>query len=137
MKHHLKLISTLSIIAFAGSTAQIAAHGSEPAPQFTPPETCLEPFKPAVAFFVETGTEDELRQEFELYFREVDAYLNCLNAESSRVHQEAQQAANEYRRVLDRVPPPPYKAQPESEAIPSQPMVTSGELNLDYRGSGG
>lgn len=129
------LISALSILACAGQPAQITAHETEAAPQIAAPAPCLQPIKPVVAAFVETGTEGELRQEFEIYFQEVEIYLNCLNAETGRVRAEAQKAANEYSRALDRIPPPPYQAEPE--VTPHVPMATSGKLNLDYRGGGG
>lgn len=131
------LFGIVATLGFAGSLAQVAAHDDGFSSSGSGSETCLEPLKPIVAAFVETGTEDELRQEFELYFNEAEAYLNCLNAESSRVREEAQKAAYEYNRVLDRIPPPPYEARPEAAEIPHAPMVTSGHLNLDYRGAGG
>lgn len=131
------IIGTLSMLAVAGLPAQIAAHGPETPAQFVGPVTCLDPLKPIVSGYKDSDQEGTLRQEYELYFKEVEAYLNCLNAEARRVHAEAQRAANEYSRVLDRTPPPPYKAQPDPVVIPTEPMVNSGTLNLDFRGSGG
>jgi hypothetical protein len=130
-------IAVLSMLAVAGLPAQIAAHGPETPAQFAGPIACSEPLKPIVFGHEDSDPEGELRQEYELYFKEVEAYLNCLNAEAHRVHAEAQQAANEYSRVLDRTPPPPWKAQPDPILVPIEPMVTSGTLNLDFRGSGG
>lgn len=131
------IIGALSMLAVAGLPAQIAAHGPEAPAQFAGPVACLEPLKPIVSGNEDSDPEGELRQEYELYFKEAEAYLNCLNAEARRVHAEAQRAANEYSRVLDRTPPPPFKAQPDPDEIPTEPMVSSGTLNLDFRGSGG
>ena len=134
MRRQSALISVLSMLGFTGLPAPTAAHEAGAPPQIAAPVTCLEPLKPMVAAFVEAGTEDDLRQEFELYFKEVETYLNCLNSESGRVRADAREAANEYSRVLDRIPPPPYEAEPD--VILQEPMVSSGRLNLDYRGGG-
>lgn len=131
------LIGALSILAVASLPAQIAAHGPEAPAQFAGPVACLEPLQPIVSGYKDSDQEGELRQEYDLYFKEVETYLNCLNAEANRVHAEAQRAANEYSRVLDRTPPPPFKAQSDPDVMPTGPMVTSGTLNLDFRGSGG
>lgn len=123
MMEKLLLVGVLATAFLGALVAQSAAQAP-----------CIEPFKPVVEQFVEAGTQGNLRQEFELYFEEVAAYLDCLNAESYRVHNEATQAAREYDSVLDKFPP---NNRDLLEVTPRPPMVSSGHLNLNYKGSGG
>lgn len=123
MKEKHLLIGVLATVLFGASVVQSAAQ-----------RLCIGPFKPVVEQFVETGKQGDLRQEFELYFDEVATYLDCLNAESYRVHNEATQAAREYDSVLDKFPP---NNRDLLEVPPRPPMVSSGHLNLNYKGSGG
>ena len=112
----------------------VAAHDDGFSSQVSIPNSCLDPLKPVISSYVARGTEDDLRRDFELYFREVEDYLNCLNAETHRVTVEAQQAAYELDQVFNRFPDSPGLT---PQIVDRPPMVSSGHLNLDYRGAGG
>ena len=93
------------------------------------PTDCIEPIKPYAEDYLAQAAKAELRDDFNYYFKDVEAYLNCLNAMSVRVHTEAQRAANEYARLLDLLPPAPWQAEPEQE-VPQIEMRDSGTINL-------
>ncbi|NSX56886.1 hypothetical protein [Parasulfitobacter algicola] len=117
-----------------GTNGPAMAHDDGFSQQFSAPRACLEPLKPIVSSFVERGQEAELRREFELYFRDVETYLNCLNRETHRVMAEAERAAYELNHIFDRFPDSIDNA---PAIVERPPMVNSGHLNLDYTGVGG
>ena len=112
----------------------VAAHDDGISSQVSIPNSCPEPLKPIISSYVARVAEDDLRRDFELYFREVEDYLNCLSAETHRVTVEAQQAAYELDQVFSRFPDSPGLT---PRIVDRPPMVSSGHLNLDYRGAGG
>ena len=78
--------SAFILITFAATTA----HG----------ETCLSPPRP----FLPTGQaemiefEDIIREDFEYYIRDIQAYFRCLDEERERAFQEAREVSQEYGR---------------------------------------
>ncbi len=98
---------------------------------------CYRPFPPIAEDFLDRGDTEGLRASFETYFDDVETYLNCLNAESARIRAEGQRAANDYGRLLDRLPPSPWTVQPEEEQFdaPARPeMRDSGSIILSPQG---
>lgn len=95
-------------------------------------EVCIEPFRPDAEYLADGGAgPEEIRGAYRVYFSEVEAYLNCLNASSARIREEATAAAQEYNRVLDRYPA--SKGQlVEPEPVPRIEMSETGTLFLDY-----
>ena len=71
---------------------------AQPAGCFPP----LRPFVPGDPRDVEAYA-DLIRQDFEAYIADFDAYLRCLDAERARVFQEAQEVTAEYGRFQDLV----------------------------------
>ncbi|WP_300038565.1 hypothetical protein [uncultured Roseobacter sp.] len=65
-------------------------------------ETCIAPLPP----FIPTDSaaaqdyEDLTRSDFDLYVRDVQAYLRCLDRERTRAFHEAQAVTNAYRPFL-------------------------------------
>ncbi|WP_420329725.1 hypothetical protein [Pseudooceanicola atlanticus] len=45
---------------------------------------------------------DIIRRDFELYFRDIQSYLRCLDAERARAFQEGREVSEDYRRFLGR-----------------------------------
>lgn len=113
-----KSVLILAICAASGAVAQ---------------EICIEPFRPDVAYLADGGVSPkEMRDAYRDYFSDVEAYLNCLNASSSRIREEAIAAAQAYYRVLDQYPASPKQAG-EPELTPSIEMSETGTLFLDYQ----
>lgn len=55
---------------------------------------CLEPARPDLALLRDAGlSAEEVRNEFETYFSDVEGFLNCINEASERVRVEARSAA--------------------------------------------
>lgn len=68
----------LALVFLALATAEASAH-----------ETCIEPFRPDAEILADGGfNAEELREEFRIYFSEVEDYLNCLNNSAARIRQE-------------------------------------------------
>lgn len=97
-------------------------------------QVCMEPLKPFVSSYVEENAIEELRQDFELYFHDVEIYLNCLNKEAYRIRLEAERATYEMNNVFKQFPD---KNSNTPQAVGHPPMINSGHLNLDYKGVGG
>lgn len=95
-------------------------------------ESCIEPYRPDAEFLKDGGyNAQEMREEFRIYFSEVEDYLNCLNNSSAKMQQEATAAAQDYNRVLDLHPV--ESGQPvEQEPVPQVELSDSGTLFLDY-----
>ena len=68
----------------------------------TAAETCLAPPRPFVPSETEAAREyaDLIRQDFELYIREIQGYFLCLDAERARAFEEAREVSEEYGRFL-------------------------------------
>ena len=75
-------------------TACLAGH--------TAAETCLAPPRPFDQSETEAAREyaDLIRQDFELYIREIQGYFLCLDAERARAFEEAREVSEEYGRFL-------------------------------------
>ena len=65
-------------------------------------ETCLAPPRPFVPSDPEAAREyaDLIRQDFELYIRDIQSYFLCLEAERARAFEEAREVSEEYGRFL-------------------------------------
>lgn len=65
-------------------------------------ETCLAPPRPFVPSDTEDAREyaDLIRQDFELYIRDIQSYFLCLEAERARAFEEAREVSEEYERFL-------------------------------------
>ena len=99
-------------------------------------ELCIEPIRPEAAHLFDAGLSDaEVRAEFRRYFSQVEDYLNCLNATSGRISDDARAAAYDYQHVLETTES--GKADWDSEGFrpPRAVMRDTGELFLDYRPS--
>lgn len=65
-------------------------------------ETCLAPIRP----FVPAEPNDAhqfrelIRQDFEFYIRDIQAYFRCLDEERERAFKEAQEVSQDYGRFL-------------------------------------
>lgn len=68
-------------------------------------ETCVAPPRP----FVPTDPRavrdysDIIRNDFELYIRDIQAYFRCLEVERARAFEEAREVSQEYGRFLEAV----------------------------------
>lgn len=64
---------------------------------------CLPPTRPFAPENVQALTDyaDIIVQDFDLYFRDAQAYLRCLDEERARVVIEAADVTNEYRHVWE------------------------------------
>lgn len=58
----------------------------------------IRPFLPSEPSVVQAYA-DLLRQDFETYIEDFDAYLRCLDAERARVFEEGQEVTQEYERL--------------------------------------
>ena len=65
-------------------------------------ETCLAPPRPFVPSDPQAAREyaDLIRQDFELYIRDIQGYFRCLEAERARAFEEAREVSEEYGRFL-------------------------------------
>lgn len=65
-------------------------------------ETCLAPPRPFVPSDPQAAREyaDLIRQDFELYIRDIQSYFLCLDAERARAFEEARDVSEEYGRFL-------------------------------------
>ncbi|MBY6141971.1 hypothetical protein KUV26_21265 [Leisingera daeponensis] len=101
-------------------------------------QDCVEPVRPELAYLEDAGfTGAEMREHYRLYFADVEVYLNCLNASSGRIREEARAAAYDYQQVLNRRS---YATDAETDGEHNASEVSmreSGELYLSYKpGSG-
>ena len=66
--------------------------------------SCEAPPRPFVPRDAEAAEEyaDIIRRDFELYFRDIQSYLRCLDAERARAFQEGREVSEDYGRFLDR-----------------------------------
>ena len=97
-------------------------------------QACVEPVRPEPAYLEDAGfTGAELRKHYRLYFADVEVYLNCLNASSGRIREEARAAAYDYQQVLNRHPHVPGVETNGEHSAPEVSMRESGELHLSYR----
>ncbi|QPH56178.1 hypothetical protein [Pontivivens ytuae] len=64
--------------------------------------TCLAPPRPFVPSDPEAAREyaDFIRQDFDLYIRDIQSYFLCLEAERARAFEEAREVSEEYGRFL-------------------------------------
>lgn len=70
-------------------------------------ETCLAPQRPFVPSNSQAAREyaDIIRNDFELYIRDIRSYFRCLEEERARAFEEAQEVSEEYGRFLEFVQP--------------------------------
>ncbi|MEM6312314.1 MAG: hypothetical protein AAF754_20005 [Pseudomonadota bacterium] len=64
--------------------------------------TCLSPPRPFVPSDPEAARDyaDLIRQDFELYIRDIQSYFLCLEAERARAFEDAREVSEEYGRFL-------------------------------------
>ncbi|KGM46647.1 hypothetical protein ATO9_22790 [Pseudooceanicola atlanticus] len=67
-------------------------------------EFCDPPQRPFVPQDARVAEDyaDIIRRDFELYFRDIQSYLRCLDAERARAFQEGREVSEDYRRFLGR-----------------------------------
>jgi len=65
-------------------------------------ETCLAPQRPFVPNDPRAAREyaDIIRNDFELYIRDIQGYFRCLDDERARAFEEARDVSEEYGRFL-------------------------------------
>lgn len=65
-------------------------------------ETCIAPQRPFVPMDARDAQDyaDIIRRDFDLYFREIQSYLRCLDEERSRAFAEAREVSEEYGRFV-------------------------------------
>lgn len=65
--------------------------------------SCIAPDRPFVPSDPDTAKlyTDLLRQDFELYLRDAQAYFRCLDEERRRAFDEAQEVSEAYKRFLN------------------------------------
>lgn len=74
------------------------------APHGASAEFCDPPQRPFVPENAGAAEDyaDIIRRDFELYFRDIQSYLRCLDTERARAFREAREVSEDYRRFLDR-----------------------------------
>jgi len=65
-------------------------------------ETCLAPQRPFVPSDPQAAREyaDIIRNDFELYIRDIQSYFRCLDGERARAFEEAREVSEEYGRFV-------------------------------------
>ena len=65
-------------------------------------ESCEAPPRPFVPKVAQVSVEfaDIIRRDFDLYFRDIQSYLRCLDAERARAFQEAREVSKDYGRFV-------------------------------------
>ena len=65
-------------------------------------ESCIAPPRPFVPRDARTAEEyaDTILRDFDLYFRDIQSYLRCLDAERARAFQEAREVSEDYERFV-------------------------------------
>lgn len=65
-------------------------------------ESCLAPQRPFVPSDPHAAREyaDIIRNDFELYIRDIQSYFRCLDDERARAFEEAREVSEEYGRFL-------------------------------------
>ncbi|SFQ68610.1 hypothetical protein SAMN05421853_12125 [Roseivivax halotolerans] len=67
--------------------------------------TCFPPERPFVPTEIDAAREyrDLIYEDYQVYFEDFSAYLQCLDEERARAFQEGQEVSEEYRRFFDQV----------------------------------
>lgn len=61
---------------------------------------CLEPTRPDLALLRDVGlSAEEVRNEFQTYFTDVERFLNCINETAERARVEARMAAYDLAQI--------------------------------------
>ncbi|WP_143187077.1 hypothetical protein [Alloyangia pacifica] len=111
------------------------------APLAAEAETCIEPVKPEASYLHDAGySGNEIHAEFEMYFREVEEFLNCWNQVTADVHEDARAAAYDLHDALRRYP----SSRDAEDAVAGlgdfiasdAPMIDTGQLILSVGGQG-
>lgn len=70
-------------------------------------ETCLAPQPPFVPADRRAAQDysDIIRNDFELYIRDIEQYFRCLDAERARAFEEAREVSAAYGRFLNLIVP--------------------------------
>lgn len=70
-------------------------------------ETCIAPQPPFVPGDPEAAREysDIIRNDFELYIRDIEQYFRCLDNERARAFEEAREVSAAYGRFLEMIAP--------------------------------
>ncbi len=65
-------------------------------------ESCLAPQRPFLPSDPQAAREyaDIIRNDFELYIRDIQSYFRCLDDERARAFEEAREVSEEYGRFL-------------------------------------
>ncbi len=65
-------------------------------------ESCVAPLRPFVPSDSQSAREyaDIIRNDFELYIRDIQSYFRCLDDERTRAFEEAREVSEEYGRFL-------------------------------------
>ncbi|MCA1288406.1 hypothetical protein LC064_23950 [Salipiger bermudensis] len=68
-------------------------------------ESCLAPARPYVPNDAQAVRDyaDIIRGDFELYFRDIQGYFRCLEAERARAFEEAREVSEEYGFLLQTI----------------------------------
>jgi len=68
-------------------------------------ESCIPPPRPFVPSDPKVASEyvDIIRNDFDLYFRDIQSYFRCLDEERTRAFKEAREVSEEYGRFLGSV----------------------------------
>ncbi len=71
----------------------------------TTAESCLPPPRPFVPSDVHAARElaDFIRNDFELYIRDIQSHFRCLEDERARAFEEAREVSEEYGRFIESV----------------------------------
>lgn len=65
-------------------------------------QTCIVPTRPFVPSDPDAAEEfrDLIKQDFEFYIQDIQAYIRCVDEERARAFEEARQVSQEYGRFL-------------------------------------
>jgi len=68
-------------------------------------DTCFPPERPFLPADIDAAREyrDLIYEDYQRYFEDFSAYLQCLDEERARAFQEGQEVSEEYRRFFDQV----------------------------------
>lgn len=65
---------------------------------------CFRPYPPSPDLYYGLEMAEFMREDYRIYFNDVESYLNCVNQSSAQVRQESRQTAYEFDRLLSQIP---------------------------------
>lgn len=95
-------------------------------------QDCVAPVSPQPSDYVIEEMHEFIRGDYQLYFDDVEIYLNCINRSGAQIRHEAQQAAEAFDRLLNKTTPRIVGSERSFNTY-AGPLTKSGTLNLDYR----